>query len=450
MKKDKIEQEKRKLPSSLKSYFVSLLGMVLSCAMFMSTTFAWFSVSIVSNNNQIQVGSLGASLLHHEGTEQIAVTNAHQVFDSSVKWLPNHAEVELLTIRNKGDMALDYKLQFELDSANCAFTDGMTMESVAKWFSVYCYEGDAANATDDLSDPNWVKVGTLANVLSRKIAVTKGTLELTGDTATVAIALHLQNNASEKIMGQKLSINVKLIANQKGYEEAVYASNAQALTAALAQTGCTKLTADISTPAATVAPYGNMYGFAVDGGVLDGNGHTLSVTGSGDTYAIMTSGGTIKNLNIDCGFRGIMLMYAQEDLILENVTIAGDGVGYPINTGEAGELVRLIATDSTFKGWNSFANIKSASFVGCEFGQGSYWGDDNDRVVKPYVDAQFTDCTFVQGLYIDLSALGTGCKITLKNCTVNGTVLTAENWQTLLDAIELPQGRTLEDCVIFQ
>ena len=176
----------------------------------------------------------------------------------------------------------------------------------------------------------------------------------------------------------------------------------------------------------------------------------MSVTGSGDTYAIMTTGGTVKNLTIDCGFRGIVLMYPEQDLILENVIVSGSGVGYPINTAEAGQSVKLLAKNSTFNGWSSFSNIQDATFIQCSFGQGSYWGNDNDRVVKPYVNTTFTDCSFVKGLYIDLSSLADGCKITLDGCTVDGTVLTAENWQPLLDAIELPAGKTLEDCVIFQ
>lgn len=450
MKKGKYEARKEKDTSCLRSYFMSLLSLVLCCAMFMSTTFAWFSVDVVSTGNQIQVGTLQVSLLHHEGANQTPVTAAHQIFDKNVKWQPNHVEVEVLTVKNQGDMAADYKLQFAADAANSVFTDGKTMADVAKWFAVYCYTGSADAATDDLTDPKWSKVGTLEQVINRKLVITQGTLENTGDAHSFAIALQLMAEASVEVMGQKPSIQVKLTANQQGYVETIQAANAQQLSAGLAEGGYVKLTADISTAAAAAAPYGNYYGFALNGGTLDGNGKTLSVTGSGDTYAIMTTGGTVKNLTIDCGFRGIVLMYPEQDLILENVIVSGSGVGYPINTAEAGQSVKLLAKNSTFNGWSSFSNIQDATFIQCSFGQGSYWGNDNDRVVKPYVNTTFTDCSFVKGLYIDLSSLADGCKITLDGCTVDGTVLTAENWQPLLDAIELPAGKTLEDCVIFQ
>ena len=450
MKRGKYEAVRQKGSSGLRAYFMSLLCMVLCCAMFMSTTFAWFSVDVVSNGNQIQMGSLQVSLLHHEGGSKVPVTAAHRVFDQNVLWEPGHVEAEVLTVGNIGDMALDYQLQFVPDSVNCAFTNGMTLESVSGWFGVYCYSGNGSNATADLTDPNWVKVGTLTQVLNNKLAIAKGSLENPGDEATMAIALQLDENAPADIMGQKLSVHVKLTANQQGYVEYHYAANGQQLTAALAENGYVKMTADISATAATTAPYGNMYGFALNGGTLDGGGKTLSVTGSGDVYGIMTTGGIIKNLTVDAGFRAIMLMYPQRDLVLENVVIRGSEVGYPLNTGEAGASVALVAKNSTFAGWSSFANISGATFNQCTFDQGSYWGNDNDRVVKPYVDTVFTDCIFVKGLYVDLSSLGADCQITLDNCTVDGQVLTADNWQTLLDAIELPAGRTLEQCVIFQ
>ena len=442
--------------TSLKSYYVSLLGLIVCCAMFMSTTFAWFRDEVVSNHNEIAIGTLKVELFHHVNGTQVPVTADHAVFDPNTQWVPDHTQVQTLTVKNSGDLTFDTYLQFLPDTARCVFTGGMTLPQVAKWFTVYTYVGDAASVPAELTDSRWTLVkdekgaeANLAQLLSGSLKVWEGCLEK--DTAkTVSIALHLSEQAPVELMGQKISLNIKLVANQLGYEDCAYAANPEELTDALAQGKDVKLTQNITTAAAAVGPYGNQYGFALNGGNLNGNGKTLSVTGDGDTYAIMTTGGTIENLTIDSGFRGIMLMYAQEDLILKNVTVAGDGVGYPINTGEHGKAVKLIATDCYFAGWSSFAGLSGASFTKCSFGQGSYWGSsENDRVVKPYVETLFADCKFVQGTYFDFSNLGEGCKVTLRNCTVNGTVLTAENWQGLLDAIELPAGRALADCVVF-
>ncbi len=209
--------------------------------------------------------------------------------------------------------------------------------------------------------------------------------------------------------------------------------------------------------AVTAAPnggneaYGHEIGFAQYGGTIDGNGKTIS--GENDNeWMIITHGGTIKNLTIDSGERGIVTYSPEENIIIDNVII--DGPGYAINTAEQTE-VRLIVTNSTINGWTSFAGLESASFTNCKFGENTkkYWQNmgydqDYDRLIRPYVTTVLTDCEFEAGYYIDLSKLGTDCMVTIDNCDVNGVVVTAENYSDMI-TIELPSDRTLADCVIF-
>lgn len=219
--------------------------------------------------------------------------------------------------------------------------------------------------------------------------------------------------------------------------------SAEDLSAALAAGGDVVLTEDVSTEATTTAPYGNKVGFVHNGGEFDGNGNTVGITNSGDNYAVMTSGGTIKNLTVNDGFRGIMIMNPTVDIVLDNVYAGGD-VCYALNTGEGDGTHSLIAINSTFKGWTSFGTaIKDASFTNCTFGQGDYYTDVFGRLVKPYVDTVFENCEFNSKFYIDLSQLGkdgdgnvlkADAKIVLKNCTVNGVKLTADNWTQLIAA----------------
>ena len=99
-----------------------------------------------------------------------------------------------------------------------------------------------------------------------------------------------------------------------------------------------------------------------------------------------------------------------------------------------------------------------------------YWkkngyGQTYDRLVKPYVNAVFENCEFESKFYIDLSALIENNTVTLKNCTVNGVTLTAENWTSLVAdedncgegqiSIELKNGtymtaNNVADYVIFK
>ena len=222
------------------------------------------------------------------------------------------------------------------------------------------------------------------------------------------------------------------------------------------------LSGDVNTEASTTAPYGNKYAVKMDGGVLDGNGNELYMECYGDDYGIMTSGGTIKNLTITEGCRAVMIMYAEEDIILDNVKIGGDGVLYPINTGEyaVAEGVDLVVTNSTLAGWVSYAGIESASFTNVKFEQGTYYNNIYGRVLKPYVNTTLTKCSFVEHMNLDLSGLVEGQKITIDNCTVNGTAVTADvftvptsdaQYDTELFTVDLPSwANSINDCVVFK
>ena len=195
------------------------------------------------------------------------------------------------------------------------------------------------------------------------------------------------------------------------------------------------LTDSVEAPLAKTAIYGTPVAIVQDkGGIIDGNGYSLNIENPQyNGYAIETYGGTIKNLTIDSTVgRGIIVSSPKEDTYIDNVVI--DGPGYAINTTEH-NAKKLVVTNSTINGWTSFAGLASASFTNCEFGENTskYWQNsgydqDYDRLIRPYVTTVFTDCEFEQDFYIDLSALGNDCTVTLTNCTVNGVVLTADNY----------------------
>ena len=181
------------------------------------------------------------------------------------------------------------------------------------------------------------------------------------------------------------------------------------------------------------APYGNKMALSQNGGVFDGNDNSIAVTANGDNYVVMTNGGTIKNLDIDRGFRGIVLMSPKQDVYVDNVNIGvDDEVCYTINTAEGDGTHSLYVSNSVLNGWCSIGTaVKYVSFTDCTFGQGTYYTNVSGRLVKPYVDALFENCDFCNKCYIDLSAF-VGTKVVVKNCTVNGVKITAENWTSLV------------------
>ena len=226
----------------------------------------------------------------------------------------------------------------------------------------------------------------------------------------------------------------------------------------------------------TTAPYGNWYGVKMTGGVLDGNGHTLDFEegpknsdGKNDNYGIMVSAGTIKNVKLSGVYRTVVIMYPTEDITIDNVIFDPEdewGVGYSINTAEGDGTHSLFVKNSLIAGWNSFGTaIKDLTFTNCQFVQGAYYTNVFGRLSKPYVNTVYENCDFCSKYYIDLSSLAADQTVTLKNCTVNGVKLTAENWTSLVApedtcgegqiSIELKNGsymtaENVADYVVFE
>lgn len=161
-----------------------------------------------------------------------------------------------------------------------------------------------------------------------------------------------------------------------------------------------------------------------NGGVIDGNGNDISVDAWGTwDSAINTTGGTIKNINVTGGMRGIFVNHNSTNnskVILENVTI--DGTVYTISCDQ-GTNQGLEAYNSTFNGWTSYAaTIGAVKFDGCSFGKGQGYA-----YCRPYAATEFVNCDFAAGYEIDPVAA-----VRFENCTFAGVALTDANLAELV------------------
>ena len=149
------------------------------------------------------------------------------------------------------------------------------------------------------------------------------------------------------------------------------------------------------------------------GQTIDGNGYTLNIKGAGGTWdsGINTTGGLIKNITVTGSYRGIFINHTStysEKVILENVTIGGNGTVYTISCDQ-GLYQGIEATNCTFNGWTSFAKTAGeAKFEKCTFGEGSGY-----KYCRPYSNTEFVNCTFRPGYAVD----ETQAKVTFTNCT---------------------------------
>ena len=196
-----------------------------------------------------------------------------------------------------------------------------------------------------------------------------------------------------------------------GYTEV---STADELVAALEANESVKFMNDIKiNPASMSNAYGTTGINIKNGQTIDGNGYTLNIKGAGGTWdsGINTTGGLIKNLTVTGSFRGIFINHTStysEKVILENVTIGGNGTVYTISCDQ-GLYQGIEATNCTFNGWTSFAeDAGEAKFVKCSFGEGSGY-----KYCRPYSDTEFVECTFCPGYGVDT----TRATVTFTDCT---------------------------------
>ena len=163
-------------------------------------------------------------------------------------------------------------------------------------------------------------------------------------------------------------------------------------------------------------------GVSVKGSVLDGNGYSLGINNWGTwDSAVHTTGGTIKNLTINSGMRGIFMGSATADVYIDNVVI--DGTIYTFNSDGGSKDYGVYISNSTLNGWTSHSDVhKEVVYTNCNFGEGNGYA-----FCRPYGPTTFKNCEFEAGFAVD--AIG---QVTFENCTIGGVALTADNLATLV------------------
>ncbi len=207
--------------------------------------------------------------------------------------------------------------------------------------------------------------------------------------------------------------------------DATKVSTADELIEALEKGENVVLTNDITISANQSNAYGKTGINVLYGQSIFGNNKTLTVTGANGTWdtAISTTGGLIRDLTINGGFRGVFVNHNSKQsskVVLENVKI--ENSVYTMNCDQ-GTNKGFEATNCTFNGWLSFADtIGDVKFVDCYFGEGSGYA-----FCQPYIEVNFVGCTFEAGY--EMNPLK---PVTFENCTIGGESLTTENLATLV------------------
>ena len=94
-----------------KALLSSAFALVLSVAMLIGTTFAWFTDTASTGINKIQAGNLDVKLMY--STDMVTwkeATSTTQLFNDDALWEPGHTELVYLKVVNAGNLALKYEM----------------------------------------------------------------------------------------------------------------------------------------------------------------------------------------------------------------------------------------------------------------------------------------------------------------------------------------------------
>ena len=80
-----------------RALLISILSVLVCCAMLVGTTFAWFTDSVSSANNKIASGNLDVELYQVKGGVETLVTEGTNLFSENALWEPGYTEVIYLS-----------------------------------------------------------------------------------------------------------------------------------------------------------------------------------------------------------------------------------------------------------------------------------------------------------------------------------------------------------------
>lgn len=310
----------------LQTYFTSLLSLVLCVTMFFGTSYAWFTSEVTNVGNEIYIGTLDVDLQKYDksatadadGSNWVSLkttdvelasedVSRQTLFSKDIRWEPNYTAVETVRVKDMGELDFNYQLRFIMQNS-----DDSGVMNAAQYFTVYTKDGQytpqtghsfAANIT---TENGWKEVGTLAEILAEDKWICEGVMRHTENGTkdpvedVFTIALHLDENAPNSIMGKKIVLNVKLIAYQHGaeadafgnsYDEnaAMPISSEASLRRAVTEQGQNVVLGEnitLTEPLAVLTSVSiDLNSKSLDGSdITVASGKKLTITGNGDVY----------------------------------------------------------------------------------------------------------------------------------------------------------------------
>ena len=422
-----------------KALFMSMLSLLLCFTMLMSATFAWFTDTVTSSNNRIKAGTLQVDILMDKLDRAGYVSIAEPEDDKArgdifseatgngINWEPGKTEIVYLAVENTGSLALKYNILVDVEderlagSLKYAILDKATKADadaagIASWADILTVEG--------------VQTGDV--LPGRTVAATNGSMPK--ETIDYfALAVHMDEQAGNEYQDKSIRIDVNVIATQLEAEEdsfgPEYDVDAEYPVIAMPVNTFEDLGELLSTGGSAVLTNGisATSTLTMNGGVLDGNGKTVTATATAGTgnATINPTGGTIKNLVLEgtgntrspYGIGSIQFSNTTltEDMYIENVDVSKTRMAIDLNANGNSVYVK----DCELANMIQIANQEEAVFENCHFycdGTTPAMLGNGTNNIMLLGNMTFINCHFEENInfYVDDRCSGT---IKFINCT---------------------------------
>lgn len=119
-----------------RALWVSGFSLMVSLALLLGNTYAWFTDNIANQGNHIVSGSLAVDLLMSEdGTTYTSIANKNEsIFNeqNGTDWEPNTTEIVYLAVRNNGSLPVKYSLTLNFKGELSEFLEYAVIPDVKK------------------------------------------------------------------------------------------------------------------------------------------------------------------------------------------------------------------------------------------------------------------------------------------------------------------------------
>lgn len=214
-----------------RSLIVSATALVLTVALLIGTTFAWFTDSVSSKANTISTGRLNVELQYKKTDGQFfKVTDSTSVFKDNDLWEPGHVEYAVLKVVNKGTLAFKYKLSMNIasETAGKRIADDAEFK-LSNYLKYAVVDGDlSADATQDAAGRNAIlaKAGEGTTLSDMVTGAKEGNLTATGSdnsTQTVTVVVWMPTTVGNEANHNgkdipEIQLGVNLVATQDTVE----------------------------------------------------------------------------------------------------------------------------------------------------------------------------------------------------------------------------------------